>query len=104
LNCDMSHLLSDSATDEQRQIAATLCHIGQPVKVRHPLQGAVGTLRISASAGVVSETWSASGEAASAGKINRRLDRAGDQVERVLDKIGLLVENLDALSDAAVEF
>ncbi len=100
LNCDMSHLLSDPATDEQRQIAATLCHIGQPVKVRHPLQGAVGTLRISASAGVASETWSATGEAASLGKLNQRLDQVG----RVLAKIGLLMENLDALSDAAAEF
>jgi hypothetical protein len=94
LHCDMSHLLPALAPVAQRHVAAASCQIGQPVPVLDRSEGAVGTLRISASARVVSETWRASGESGPPNELNRRLD----QVRLILDKIDLLLENLDALT------
>jgi hypothetical protein len=93
LNCDVSHLLPSSATVQQQQIAAQICHIGQPVSVIDPPGTLVGTLRISAGSRVVSETWRAAGEGASL----RKLEREFAQIRTILDKIDLLVENFDAL-------
>ena len=97
LHCDMTNLLSQPASIAHQQMAMASCHIGQTVPVPDEMQGVVGTLRISASARVVSETWRTSGETESFKELNRRLD----QVRLILDKIDLLVENLDALSPAA---
>jgi hypothetical protein len=93
LNRDVSDLIPVSATARQRKTAARLCHIGQPVGMPNPTNGIVGTLRISAGARVVSETWCAAGEAAS----RRKLAREFEQVRTILDKIDLLVQNLGAL-------
>ena len=95
LNLDVSNLLPPSANARQRQVAGTLCHVGQPVKVSNQACGAAGTLRISAGARVVSETWHPHGVAAS----RHALAREFDQVRTILDKIDLLVENIDALGD-----
>ena len=97
LNRDISNLLSRSATAEQRRVAARSCHVGQPVSVLDPVEGIAGTLRISAGARVVSETWRAAGDAASL----RELDQEFDQVRTILDKIDLLLENFDALGNMA---
>lgn len=93
LNRDVSMLLPASATRQQRRVAAQLCHIGQPVRVLDPAEGAVGTLRISAGARVVSETWCAAGEAASLHK----LDHEFEQIRMILDKIALLIMHFDAV-------
>jgi hypothetical protein len=97
LNRDVSNLLPRWATAEQHQVAARSCHIGQPVSVLDPVEGIAGTLRISAGARVVSETWRAAGEAASL----RELDQEFDQIRTILDKIDLLLENFEALGDMA---
>jgi hypothetical protein len=97
LPCDMSHLLPDSAPAEQRHMAAAFCQIGQPTPVQHPSEGTVGTLRISASARVVSETWRGGGETAPLEALNLRIG----QVRLILDKIDLVIENLEAPSGAA---
>jgi hypothetical protein len=93
LNCDVSALLPDSATERQRQIAARCCHIGQPMAMRDPLQGEAGTLRISAGARVVSDSWSVAGVAALLLKVGEELG----QVRTILEKITILVENFDSL-------
>jgi hypothetical protein len=95
LQCDVSHLLPDSASAGQRELAGTPCHLGQPVEVRFPSEGAVGALRISASARVVLETWCATSETAPLGKLKQQFE----QVRRMLDKLDLLVENFDALRE-----
>jgi hypothetical protein len=93
LACDMSRLLPDSALAEQRRMAVAFCQIGQPAPVMHPSEGTVGTLRISASARVVSQTWRGSGETAPLEALHRHTG----QVRAILDKIDLLIENLDEL-------
>jgi len=95
LNRDVSNLLPGRATARQRKVAARLCHVGQPVSMPDPANRDAGTLRISAGARVVSETWRAAGEAASC----RKLAQEFEQVRTILDKIDLLVQNLDALAD-----
>ncbi len=95
LNIDVSNLLPRSASPYQRQLALRLCHIGQPVAVLNPSQGFAGTLRISAGARVVSETWHPAETNASL----QGLTQEFAQVSTILDKIDLLVENIDALED-----
>jgi hypothetical protein len=94
LNRDVSNLLRASATARQRKAAARPCHIGQPVGMPNPTCGAAGTLRISAGARVVSETWGTA-EAAS----RRKLAREFEQVRTILDKIDFLVQHLDMLTE-----
>jgi hypothetical protein len=94
LNQDVSNLLPRSAPERQRQVAARLCHIGQPVRLPVPGYGFAGTLRVSAGARVVSETWDDAGSAVS----NRKIAQEFEQVRTILDKIDLLVENIGALS------
>lgn len=93
LNRDVSALLPQSATARERELAARLCHIGQPVGIPDSTQGVAGTLRISAGARVVSGTWRHAGKAASL----RELSKEFEQVRIILDKIDLLVRNIDAL-------
>jgi hypothetical protein len=95
LNRDVSALLPQKATAHERELAACLCHIGQPVGIPDSTHGVTGTLRISAGARVVSGTWRAAGTAASL----RYLTQEFEQVRIILDKIDLLVRNIDALSE-----
>jgi hypothetical protein len=88
LNCDVSHLLPRSATARQHQVAAQICHIGQPVGVIDRLGSLAGTLRISAGSRVVSETWHAANQVASLEKLEEEFA----QIQTILDKIDLLVE------------
>ncbi len=96
LNRDVSSLLPPSATERQREIAARLCHIGQPVPLLNRAAGTAGALRISAGARVVSETWPAAGTSPSLDL----LDAEFEQVRTILDKIDLLVENMARLRDS----
>jgi len=95
LNADVSALLPAGASARQRRLAAQLCHIGQPVALTLPA-GAVAALRISAGARVVSESWSAAGEAASFAALEREFD----QVSFILDKLALLLRHFDAIARA----
>lgn len=95
LNRDVSALLPQSASGRERELAARLCHIGQPVGIPDSTVGIAGTLRISAGARVASGTWRAAGTAASL----RELAQEFEQVRIILDKIDLLVRNLDALNE-----
>lgn len=95
LNLDVSNLLPRSAPAAKRKVAASLCHIGQPVAMPHPSNGLAGTLRISAGARVVSDTWRPAGLTASL----QILAHEFAQVRTILDKIDLLVEMIDTLGD-----
>jgi len=86
-----SRLQPAHATDEERQLAAQLCHIGQPVALRRE-GGTMAVLRISAGARVVSETWSADEAVAQA-----NLQHEIDQVAAICRKIEFLVTRLDEL-------
>ena len=59
LNRDVSSLLPATATLQDRRLAAQCCHIGQPVALRQTGGEAIGALRLSAGARIVSESWSA---------------------------------------------
>jgi len=74
LNKDVSGFLPPQASVQERQIAARLCHIGQPVALP---DGAV--LRISAGARTVTEGWKS------------------DDVRAVVDKIEVLLAYFDAI-------
>jgi hypothetical protein len=93
LNCDVSWLLPRSATVRERKVAAQCCHIGQPIAAPAPAGEIRGTLRISAGARVVSDTWCALGLAASL----QKLDEQFGQIRTILEKIRTLVKNLDSL-------
>ena len=95
LNWDISSVLPRSATRRQQQVARRCCHIGQPVNVKHPDQSEAGTLRISAGARVVSDSWSSAGLAASL----RKLDGELDQVHTIIEKIGIITQYLDTISE-----
>jgi hypothetical protein len=92
LNDDVSSMLPPGASPGERQLAARLCHIGQPVAFAGP-DGETAALRISAGARVASETWSDAGEDAAI----RTLQREFEQVRTILDKIDLLLRHLAAL-------
>ena len=77
LNKDVSGLLPPQATARERQIAARLCHIGQPVALP---DGAV--LRISAGARTVTEGWKP------------------DDVKAVVDKIEVLLDYFDVIDSS----
>src|SRR6185312_5608702 len=79
-----------------RSLAAQPCHIGQPVALALPQGGSVAALRISAGARVVSESWSAAGEAASLANLEREFE----QVRVILAKLDLLVRHFDAIERA----
>jgi len=95
LNWDISNVLPRSAASQQRQVAAQCCHIGQPVTVKRPDRSEAGTLRISAGARVVSDSWSTAGLAASL----RKLDGELDQVLTIIQKIEIIAQCFDAISE-----
>lgn len=93
LNADLTSLLPDPVTAEDRALGAQLCHIGQPVAVPDLTGGVAGTLRISAGSRIVAETWSGDGEAIS----TARLQREFEQVQTILGKIQLILRHFDRL-------
>jgi len=76
--------------------AATACHIGQPVAIADGAGGAIGALRISADARLVSESWAGEGDLVSTGRLIERLDRIGV----VFEKLRFLLANFDRLGSA----
>jgi hypothetical protein len=97
LNMDLSGRLPEEASEREREIAATPCHIGQPVKLC--LDGAwTGALRLCAGARLVSRvSFDASLGDAPAVRLDRQIEDAG----LVLDKVALMVKYWDALTAAA---
>lgn len=96
LNADVSGALPATLSVRHRSLAAQPCHIGQPVALALPQGGSVAALRISAGARVVSESWSAAGEAASLANLEREFE----QVRVILAKLDLLVRHFAAIERA----
>ena len=80
-------------------VAATPCHIGQPVALSDGAGGAIGALRISADARLVSDSWAGGGDLVSTDRLTQRLDQVGT----VFEKLRLLLAHFDRLEglDAA---
>ena len=75
------------------RIAATPCHIGQPVAIADGAGGTAGALRISADARLVSDSWAGAGDLVSTARLTERID----QVATVFDKLRFLLSHLDRL-------
>jgi hypothetical protein len=91
LNEDVAKLLRVSGTDAE--LAATPCHIGQPVALSSGTDGPVGALRVSVDARMIAEQW-ADRESSAGGTQPRRTTK---RIKTVLDKIQLLTDNLDRI-------
>jgi hypothetical protein len=98
LNRDVSEDLPDSATDEERVVAATPCHIGQPVRVRSSDGSISGALRIAVGARYVSRlAFDASlGSDSEARKLSQLRD-----LDCTLHKIALLAHYWSETAPAA---
>jgi hypothetical protein len=75
------------------RIAATPCHIGQPVAIADGAGGTAGALRISADARLVSDSWAGAGDLGSTARLTERIG----QVATVFEKIRFLLPHLDRL-------
>ena len=86
LNANIAAALPAQASGQDRRVAATLCHVGQPVPVTMGNGAVVGVLRISAGARLVS------GEPSHArlGE-EHRLEVESADVSTILDKISLIL-------------
>jgi hypothetical protein len=89
LNEDVSALVPGS----ERQLAATPCHIGQPVAVANGSDGVAGVLRLSLDARAVSRSWSG-GASVSA---TEKMQDVARQLRTVVDKIALLADHFDRI-------
>jgi hypothetical protein len=95
LNDDVASLLPATLPPMLRLLAARRCHIGQPVAVPDGMGGALGALRISAGARVVSESWNNDVLVA-----RENLRGEFDQVRAIVEKLALLVRYYDAIEPA----
>ena len=91
LNEDVSAIFSTHGA----QIAACLCHIGQPVAVANGSGGVAGALRLALDARAVSRSWSADGFSSG----TEKMQRVAQQIHMVMDKLALLVEHFDRLDE-----
>ena len=88
LNWDLSplpHLRGD-----ERTLAAQICHVGQPVAIGDETAGEAGVIRVSASARLVSQSWSEGSD----GAIERAC-AAISQLDTVFAKIALIIARVD---------
>jgi hypothetical protein len=92
LNSDVSARLPPDASAAERVLAATPCHIGQPVAICTRDGAETGALRISADARHVSGCWDGNQETA-----HDRLNGECEKVGQVLRKARLLVHHQIAL-------
>jgi uncharacterized low-complexity protein len=79
-------------------VAATPCHIGQPVALADGAGGTAGALRISADARLVSESWAGAGETGAMMRLSERI--AG--ISTVFAKLRFLLSRPDRLDVADV--
>ncbi len=92
LNSDLSRRLAPGASDAELALAATPCHIGQPVAVPVPGFGLAGALRISADARLVSDAWRKGGEANGTAHLDLQFARAGLVLQKIRLAKRLLAE------------
>jgi selenocysteine lyase/cysteine desulfurase len=89
LNDDVTRIV-DCTTPAQAKLAATICHIGQPVTLK--VDGVeTGALRISADARLVSECFAGADMSGAIAPMQRKFA----QIDVVFGKVELLAQNLD---------
>lgn len=93
LHCDVSASLPASAAPSVQWLAGQICHIGQPVALPQPGGVPTAALRISASARLVSECFSADPF-----ETFVNLEHRFDQVSVTLEKIEMLIAHLPDIS------
>jgi hypothetical protein len=91
LNEDVTKLLRVSGSDAE--LAATPCHIGQPVALSNGADGEAGALRVSVDARMIVEQWGDRQEISGATQPRHTHKR----IKTVLDKIQLLTDDLDRI-------
>jgi hypothetical protein len=94
LNADVSGALPGLSVLNAR-IAARICHIGQPVRLPGPDGAAIGVLRVSGGARLISGEPSHGGLPAA-----RRLEREFADLRLVFAKIRLLLQNFSKLTES----
>jgi hypothetical protein len=94
LNADLSGALPDLDA-EDRRLAASICHIGQPVKLPRPDGNCIGVLRVSAGARLISGEPSHRDLPSGA-----RLQREFDDLRAVFGKIRLILSHYTVLAAA----
>jgi hypothetical protein len=89
LDRDITALLPPDASEETRRIAAQLCHVGQPVCVRHPSGLDSAILRMSAGATAITDNLFRC-----EGGVTVDMSREVTRAATVVSKIGLILEHL----------
>jgi hypothetical protein len=92
LNEDVSEFFQPPS-NFQSELAAKLCHIGQPIAIADGSGDVVGALRLSADARLVSHCWFGKGNSLA----TNELQKVFGQVGTILNKLTLLVEHLDRM-------
>jgi hypothetical protein len=90
LNQDLSQLPSLNRADT-RELAAQICQVGQPAAIGDGQGGDTGAIRVSASARLVSQSWSAAGRDGAMAAARAEISR----LDTVLAKIALLAAHID---------
>ena len=98
LNTDITTRLPVGISDDERRLAATLCHAGQPVKVGSNDGVGIGALRLCASARIVSRIAL---DMASGSETLNRLWQSTRDALTMLDKAELIIRHFDHLDAEA---
>jgi hypothetical protein len=93
LNEDVAARLG-AVTPRQRRLLAQCCHIGQPVAIAQPAGASAASLRVSADARLVAQSWFGGEEADAAARLRANIEK----IAIVFAKLQLLLDRLDALS------
>jgi len=96
LNHDVSMLLRRHGASAELDLAARLCHVGQPVAIADGSGGKAGAIRVSADARFVSECWSPSDQTIAIDKMQRRFG----EIRTILDKLQILLQHFDDIDNA----
>ncbi|MDE2183657.1 MAG: hypothetical protein KGJ78_11620 [Alphaproteobacteria bacterium] len=92
LNRDLSGALPGHETPDTLQIAAALCHIGQPVKLPAGQDGPKAVLRLCVGARTVSEAWSSE-----PGEAERNIAAIAGQLSTIAAKLEIIMRHFDAV-------
>jgi hypothetical protein len=97
LNRDLSQIVGTSSAD--MAIAAKICHVGQPVGIRGAGAHALGAIRVSAGARLISQSWSSGHDGSSVDALRSKIA----ELRLVFEKIELIVSRLDgAVADSVL--
>jgi selenocysteine lyase/cysteine desulfurase len=80
--------MDGSALDVTDPVAATPCHLGQPVPIEDGAGGMIGALRISADARLVSDSWAGGGDLMATERLLDQLGRIGTALEKLRFLLG----------------